>query len=90
MRPITVGQDPRGSLSITFRSLMLVAAGVLLATPTLTLRAADEITESEIATLINVRRRDAEIIGIDPAPRDVTPTLDEYLRENYSKTKSGK
>jgi len=43
----------------------------------------EKIAPAEIATLINVRRRDAEIIGIDPAPRDVTPSLHEYVREKY-------
>ena len=32
-----------------------------------------------IATLLNARRREAEIVGIDPLPKDVTPDLKTYL-----------
>ncbi|WP_378917030.1 hypothetical protein [Mesorhizobium kowhaii] len=39
----------------------------------------EQISLSELATLLNCRRRDAEMIGIDPAPRDVTPSLSQYI-----------
>ncbi len=41
----------------------------------------EPVDPSSIATLLNARRREAEVIGIDPAPRDVTPTLAEYLAQ---------
>lgn len=34
----------------------------------------EAVDPANIATLLNARRRDAELIGIDPSPRDVTPT----------------
>jgi len=34
----------------------------------------DPVDPASIATLLNARRRDAELIGIDPEPRDITPT----------------
>ena len=37
------------------------------------------IDPATIATLLNARRREAELIGIDPAPRDITPALCDYL-----------
>ena len=33
----------------------------------------------DITTLLNARRREAEIVGIDPLPKDVTPDLKTYL-----------
>lgn len=41
----------------------------------------EQVDASALATLMNVRRRDAELIGIDVEPRDVTPTLEEYLAQ---------
>ena len=38
-----------------------------------------EIEPSAIATLCNARRREGELLG-NPSPRDVTPSLGEYLR----------
>jgi hypothetical protein len=32
-----------------------------------------------ISTVINARRREAELIGLDPLPRDVSPDLRDYL-----------
>jgi hypothetical protein len=40
----------------------------------------EPIDPAIIPTLINARRRDAELIHIDPEPRDVTPDLQTYLR----------
>jgi hypothetical protein len=40
----------------------------------------DSIEPASIATLVNARRREGEVIG-EPEPRDVTPTLDKYLAE---------
>src|SRR5882724_6661391 len=37
--------------------------------------AGDEIDHAALLSLINARRREAELIGIDPEPRDVTPGL---------------
>jgi hypothetical protein len=37
------------------------------------------VEPTDIATLLNARRREAELIGLDPAPRDVTPALSDYL-----------
>lgn len=39
----------------------------------------EQIGIGEIATLLNSRRRDAEMIG-GPTPRDITPTLDQFVR----------
>jgi hypothetical protein len=33
-----------------------------------------------LLSLINARRREAELIGIDPEPKDVSPGLDSYLK----------
>ena len=43
----------------------------------------DDLTDlpTSIATLLNARRRDAELIGIDPEPIDVTPDLRTYLAQ---------
>jgi hypothetical protein len=38
---------------------------------------------SQIATLLNARRREAELIGIDPVPKDVTPSIHAYLRGEF-------
>ena len=39
----------------------------------------ERVDPAAIATLLNARRRKAEIVGIDPLPRDVTPDLKTYL-----------
>ena len=39
----------------------------------------ERIEPATIATLLNARRREAEIVGIDPLPKDVTPDLKTYL-----------
>jgi hypothetical protein len=39
-----------------------------------------EIDHAALLSLINARRREAELIGLDPEPRDVTPGLDSYLK----------
>ncbi len=39
----------------------------------------ERVDPAAIATLLNARRREAEIVGIDPLPRDVTPDLKTYL-----------
>src|SRR5262249_23110667 len=39
----------------------------------------DAVDPSAIATLLNARGREAEVLGIGPAPRDVTPALADYL-----------
>jgi len=44
----------------------------------------ERIEPTLIATLLNARRREAEIIGIDPAPKDVTPSLSSYLESQKS------
>jgi hypothetical protein len=41
----------------------------------------EPVDPASIATLLNARRRDAELIGIDPEPRDVTPDLQTYLAQ---------
>jgi hypothetical protein len=40
----------------------------------------EPVDPAGIATLLNARRRDAELIGIDPEPRDVTPDPLEYAK----------
>lgn len=40
--------------------------------------AGDPVDPSIIATLLNTRRRDAEMIG-GPAPRDITPSLSDII-----------
>jgi hypothetical protein len=32
-----------------------------------------------LLSIINARRREAELIGLDPEPKDITPGLDQYL-----------
>jgi len=39
-----------------------------------------EIDHAALLSLINARRREAELIGLDPEPKDVTPGLDSYLK----------
>ncbi|WP_301004808.1 hypothetical protein [Mesorhizobium sp.] len=39
----------------------------------------EQISLSELATLLNTRRRDAELIGIDPEPRDITPDITTFM-----------
>jgi hypothetical protein len=39
----------------------------------------ERVEPAAIATLLNARRREAEIVGIDPLPKDVTPDLKTYL-----------
>lgn len=34
---------------------------------------------SEIGTLLNARRREAQMVGLEIEPKDVTPTLSDYL-----------
>jgi hypothetical protein len=41
----------------------------------------EPISLSELATLLNCRRRDAELIGLDPAPRDITPDIATYMAQ---------
>lgn len=40
----------------------------------------DPIDPATLATLINARRREAELVGINPGPLDVTPDLQTYLK----------
>ena len=42
--------------------------------------AGQEIDQNALLSLINARRREAEMIGLDPDPKDVTPHLDDYLK----------
>jgi hypothetical protein len=41
----------------------------------------EPVSLTDLATLLNARRREAEKIGIDPDPRDVTPDLQDILRD---------
>jgi hypothetical protein len=34
---------------------------------------------NELATLLNARRREAEKIGLDPDPKDITPDLQAFI-----------
>jgi hypothetical protein len=43
----------------------------------------EPVDPATIATLLNARRRDAELIGIDPKPRDVTQDLASYLATHH-------
>ena len=43
--------------------------------------AGQEIDQNALLSLINARRREAEMIGLDPNPKDVTPHLDDYLKQ---------
>jgi hypothetical protein len=38
-----------------------------------------EIDHAALLSIINARRREAELIGLDPEPKDITPGLDQYL-----------
>ena len=42
--------------------------------------AGQEIDQNALLSLINARRREAEMIGLNPDPKDVTPHLDDYLK----------
>ena len=42
--------------------------------------AGQDIDHVALLSLINARRREAEMIGLDPEPRDITPSIDEYLK----------
>ncbi|BCH01251.1 hypothetical protein MesoLj131b_32500 [Mesorhizobium sp. 131-2-5] len=39
----------------------------------------EQISLTELATLLNCRRRDAELIGLDPTPRDITPDIATFM-----------
>lgn len=41
----------------------------------------EPISLTELATLLNCRRRDAELIGLDPTPRDITPDITSYMAQ---------
>lgn len=41
----------------------------------------EDVDITELNSLLNSRRRESELIG-GPQPRDVTPTLDAYIRMN--------
>ena len=43
--------------------------------------AGDPVNLNELATLLNARRREAEKIGLDPDPKDITPSLEAILRD---------
>jgi hypothetical protein len=40
----------------------------------------EPVDPGTLATLINARRREAELVGINPEPLDVTPDLQTYLK----------
>jgi hypothetical protein len=42
--------------------------------------AGQPVDHAALLSLINARRREAELIGLDPEPKDVTPHLDSYLK----------
>jgi hypothetical protein len=44
----------------------------------------EKIDPSQIATLLNARRREAELIGLDPELKDVTPNISKYLADSAS------
>ncbi|MBR0882237.1 hypothetical protein JQ608_34865 [Bradyrhizobium liaoningense] len=46
--------------------------------------AGQEIDHAALISLINSRRREAEMIGLDPEPKDVTPGIDSYLKNRKS------
>ncbi|MER9167691.1 hypothetical protein NKI12_09950 [Mesorhizobium australicum] len=48
----------------------------------------EPISLTELATLLNCRRRDAELIGLDPAPRDITPDIATFMA-NKAAQKAG-
>jgi hypothetical protein len=50
--------------------------------------AGEPIDPSAIATLLNARRRDAELIGIDPELKNVTPDLRTYLAQKAAAPES--
>jgi hypothetical protein len=41
----------------------------------------EPVSLADLATLLNARRREAEKIGIDPDPKDITPDLQDILRD---------
>jgi hypothetical protein len=41
----------------------------------------EPVSLTDLATLLNARRREAEKIGIDPDPKDITPDLQDILRD---------
>ena len=40
----------------------------------------EAVDPTELATLLNARRREALLVGVDIEPQDVTPDLASYLR----------
>ena len=42
----------------------------------------EPVSLTDLATLLNARRREAEKIGIDPDPRDVTPDLQAFIQKH--------
>lgn len=41
----------------------------------------EPVDPSALATLLNARRREAELVGLDPKALDVTPSLQNYLKQ---------
>jgi hypothetical protein len=63
--------------------IRLFAAAVLAEQMESRLANGEQINIQEHATLSSTLVRLAQRIGIDRVARDVTPSLDEYLRQNY-------
>ena len=40
----------------------------------------EEVDIVALTTLLNARRREAQLVGINPEPKDVTPSIGEYAR----------
>ena len=49
----------------------------------------EEIDPTQLLAVINARRREVELIGIDPEPLDVTPDLKSYLDATADKPSEG-
>jgi hypothetical protein len=50
--------------------------------------AGEPVDPAGIATLLNARRRDAELIGVDPEPKDISPDLHTYLEAKAAETEA--
>src|SRR5262245_19284200 len=49
----------------------------------------EPVEPSAIATLVNARRREGEVIG-EPDPRDVTPSISEFITDLEARKRAGK
>lgn len=74
------GKESMGTLRYAMTSSVAVLSAMIEDLQTRWLMG-EPVEPSAIATLLNARRREAEIIGIDPEPRDVTLDLRDHMKK---------